>query len=138
MSNETKTSYSGCHPVIAESLRRGEHIECRVWDSEDDTLYPMTVISYREGDVCPYITDDIDGYRKAEPLPKTETRVKQPVALMQALIDAGYEVDVDGHWAKDDHRSFFPDRWFYCGEKPNTLWHWLPEWLEEVEIEDRN
>ena len=27
--------YTGCHPVIEEHLKRGEAIECEVWDDED-------------------------------------------------------------------------------------------------------
>ena len=34
--NTRPIDYTGCHPVIAEALRRHEDIKCRVWDSDCD------------------------------------------------------------------------------------------------------
>ena len=31
--NTKPIDFTGCHPVIAEHLKRGEAIECRVWDT---------------------------------------------------------------------------------------------------------
>jgi len=32
--NTKPIDYSGCHPAIAEYLRKGEQIECIVWNSD--------------------------------------------------------------------------------------------------------
>ena len=32
--NTKPIDFTGCHPVIAEALKRNEAIKCRVWDSD--------------------------------------------------------------------------------------------------------
>lgn len=130
-----KTDYTGCHPEIAASLKRGEHIECR--HPEDHSL-EFTVTSYCAGLKYRYggFRNGLhDGYSDAEPVPKTKTRVLGPVQLMQALVERGYKVSADGCWSiKRSTCVILPSMWEYCGQTPCSSCSWEPWMLEEVEL----
>ena len=38
--------FTGCHPVIAEALKRGEIIKCRVWDIRGDVKRGVWICLY--------------------------------------------------------------------------------------------
>ncbi len=68
---------------------------------------------------------------------QTETRVKDPVSIMQWLRDRGYTANPNGDWISSSREPFFfPDMWQYCEKKKpeNDEFYWHPDWLEEVEI----
>lgn len=77
------------------------------------------------------VCDDGITYRY-RPKKKTKTVVKDPAALMRALIDAGYEVSDEGRWFGPSH-MFTAEMWQYCGKEPDDDYLWNPEWLTEVE-----
>ena len=131
-------TYEGCNKEIADSLKKGIHIECRIKDAPSDMdecyLPNRTICAFVKGK---YMSTTGNIWDIAEPVPTTETRVKGPVEIMTALINTGYSVDYKGDWGNggdDDVSMFVNTMWQYCGEKPQTDYKWEPEWLEEVEI----
>jgi hypothetical protein len=135
---ELKTSYEGCHPEIAASLKRGEHIKCRVWDSLRETKRSEEIIAYAFGGAYPYRTYG-EGYMYAEPIPKTETRVIGPVEMMKQLVERGYkQTTTTGSWVNNTEQSAFPPTMFTVCDKPpskgSTIAEQYPWMLEEVEI----
>lgn len=90
--------YNGCHPVIAEHLRRGEQILCEVWahyEKPDDPqklfvrdyLPGGTQYNYRVGDY---------GYRYAEPVTQKVKRIMPPERAIPILIREGWRFNVSG------------------------------------------
>ena len=129
-------TYEGCNKEIADSLKKGIHIECRVKDSPLDNWYKgsETIGMFIERSNSPYVQTNGTSWRYAEPLPATETRVKNPVEIMRLLVDSLYEVDDTGYcWSNPGKITFLGDMWKYCGKTP-AGYSWEPEWLEEVEI----
>ena len=63
---------------------------------------------------------------------KLRLKVKPAVRLMQALIDAGYKVDVNGDWHLPGKVPFTSHMWRYCGQTLSDDYAWNPDWLEEV------
>jgi hypothetical protein len=127
--------YAGCHPVIAEHLKRGEAILCRTLRENE-----VFITAYEQGEEFPYRSSYADNsWRGIEPGPqkKTETRVKKASEIVKWLEDNGYILDGAGNWQDRTGTWFRPEMFFYCGKPVHTNpWEWLPEWLEEVEIEE--
>ena len=122
------TSYEGCHPVIAESLKRGEHVECA-----DGFGGIYTVVAYVFGDNFPYVCTDCKRRANLYPLPKTETWVIKASKLVKILEDEGYECDKKGFWRKEDH-NVSPEIFAYCGKPLAEMTHFPDKYLEEVEV----
>ena len=87
--------FTGCHPVIAEHLKRGEEIECRVWGSDKGCHKNKFVIRYRAGFTCPYETHDWF-YKHAEPIPLKVKRIMPPERAIPVLIAEGWEFTTSG------------------------------------------
>ena len=95
MKYTTRTiDFTGCHPVIAEHLKRGEMIECRVW-SDKEYHKNKFVFRYRAGLTRPYETDDWF-YEHAEPIPIKTRRIMPPERAIPVLIKNGYAFDKHG------------------------------------------
>ena len=60
--------YTGCHPVIAESLRRGKGIDCFFDYTREKTGRVIAFYSTRRG--CKYMTSDGKWYEHAQPILK--------------------------------------------------------------------
>jgi hypothetical protein len=132
MSYKTKLiDLTGCNPIIADHLRRGMAIECWVWDDRYEERLREFVVGY--GTEPPYIyrTED-DEWGNAEPI-ETKFRVKNPVDLMRALVEGGWEVDRQGNWVREGcHPSFTSSMWRHCGEPvEDNEYHWDESWIEE-------
>ena len=121
--------YEGCNPKIAESLKKGVHIKCRVKDASWDNI--RAICAFIKGR---YMSTTGNIWDIAEPVPTTETRVKGPVEIMTVLINAGYSVDCKGDWDIEGNAEFVNTMWQYCGERTPAVYKWEPEWLEEVEV----
>ena len=68
--NTKPIDFTGCHPVIAEHLKRGEAIECLVWDWEGVPKFKAWVYGYAQDTTYKYKTKE-DKYACAEPIPIT-------------------------------------------------------------------
>ena len=92
--------YTGCHPVIAEHLKRGEAILCRVWGygtkEEWQDQKPERVIAFKGGRY-PYTTLDSAGsWRNAEPIPVKRKVLMSAEKAVVKLIENGWKVSEDG------------------------------------------
>ena len=127
--------YTGCHPVVRESLKYGLSIECEVWGAvrgENQKAF-ITAYSLCDESDYPYRSGG-DFHRNAEPIKKkkTETRVKGAVEVMAWLVRNGFEFfSGPGNWETDVYR-FDKHLWRYCGKPSPVSWE-FPELLEEVE-----
>lgn len=128
--------YTGCDPVIAEHLKKGESIKCCFPDRED--LGQQYISYFDAGSPFPYRfihhNGTYDGWTKAAPV-TTVTKVKKASEIMKWLKDNNYKVDDKGNWYRATSRygSFISDRWKYCGCQPDEYFSWHPAWLEEVD-----
>ena len=122
-----KTSYKNCHPEIAASLQRGEHIRCVC------NNFPHTIIAYVQGYDYPYIDDTSCKYDNAVPI-KTTTYVIDAVSMMKGLVERGYVLDHKGYWSLGMDDGISPSMWIYCG-KPVIDYIWEPWMLIDKEVE---
>jgi len=130
----TETDYTGCHPEVAESLKRGEHVVCHVVLNGDSSSRKVKVIAFSNGE---YVTDNIHAYPCTEysiKLVETETRVIKHVPMMQGLIDRGYVAYSEGFCIDKDDLIFYCKQFKYCGKIPTDTFTWEPWMIEEVEI----
>ena len=93
--NTRPIDFTGCHPVIAEALKRGEAIECKVGDSEDSV----------HGKRKRYITGYISGayimssgvfWSHAEPIQRKARRIMPPERAIPVLIAEGWKFKSSG------------------------------------------
>ena len=87
--------FTGCHPVIAEHLKRGEAIECFVWDEEGESKVKDWVYGYAPDTIYNYKTK-ADKYACAEPIQSKGRRIMPPERAIPVLIANGYEFDTSG------------------------------------------
>lgn len=112
--------FTGCHPVIAEALKRGEAIKCRVWDVTGIGGGVGFVVGYSASNVNPYRCDNIGSsiYRHAEPIPIKTHRIMPPEQAISVLLAEGWEFNTSGQ---------------LVGPDQTTLLCWPPCIIEEVE-----
>lgn len=126
--------YTGCHPVIAEALKRGESIECRVWKSNKGCHENRFVIRYNAGDTCPYETSDWF-YKNAEPIPIKTRRIMPPERAIPVLIANGWEYNKEGALVGDP--PIVPQMFQEMGGPiDNSRAVWPSCIVEEVEDDD--
>ena len=92
--------YTGCHPVIAEHLKRGESILCNVWGygaREEWSNKPEKVISFKAGRQYPYVTVEGGGaWLNAEPITVKRKVLMPAEKAVVKLIENGWKIDTDG------------------------------------------
>lgn len=68
---------------------------------------------------------------------RTKTVVKSALAIIQNLIDDGYECSNEGNWIHAGSKLNFYARMFTsCGQEPDIFEDYEPEWLEEVSLDE--
>ena len=95
--NTKPIDFTGCHPVIAEHLKRGEAIECKMWDNKKCESRVGVVVGFSASHGRPYRCDNrgISLYSHAEPIPIKTRRIMPPERAIPVLIAEG--------WAFNDH-----------------------------------
>ena len=88
--------FTGCHPVIAEALKRGEAIKCRVWDDYRGHEV-VWVCLYEMGAKYPYRNITGTGWKDAEPIPLKVKRIMPPERAIPVLISEGWSFDDSGN-----------------------------------------
>ena len=85
--------FTGCHPVIAEHLKRGEAIECLVWDNRKESGDLKFVVGYYTGKRYSYQCNDgmISSWMYAEPIPHKVRRIMPPERAIPVLIAEGWK-----------------------------------------------
>ena len=134
--------FTGCHPVIAEHLKRGEAIECWVSDS---FIRPCGgnsprkfVVRYFAGQKSPYYTNG-DVYKFAEPIALKTKRIMPPERAIPVLIAEGWRFNEYGNLVcPGEEISVSAFRYF--GKPYNTPGadnhFWPPCIIEEVEDDE--
>lgn len=96
-----KIDYTGCHPVIAEHLKRGESILCRVRDAySTEWQHSFMVSGYRKYSAYHYSGWYIKGegkksYTFAEPIPTKRKVLMSAEKAVVKLIENGWKLSPD-------------------------------------------
>ena len=91
--------FTGCHPVIAEALKRGEAIKCKVWDNKGDVKKGVWICRYKARSGFPYLSEDgVFGmfWKHAEPIPLKVKRIMPPERAIPVLIAEGWKFKSSG------------------------------------------
>ena len=90
--------FTGCHPVIAEHLKRGEAIECRVWSDLSGESRTGYVIGFSASNLHRYRCDNegVSVHRHAEPIPIKAKRIMPPERAIPVLIAEGWKFRSSG------------------------------------------
>ena len=130
--------YTGCHPVIAEHLKRGEAIECWVSDSFERPCGGNSprkfVVQYLAGQKFPYYING-DVYKFAEPIPHKVRRIMPPERAIPVLIANGYEFDKSG-WLVGYLPNILPVMFPFMGRDLDGdagCFNWPPCIIEECD-----
>ena len=96
--NTKPIDFTGCHPVIAEYLKRGEAIECKVYNNKKCESRVGLVVGFSASHENPYRCDNlgISLYRHAEPIPCKVRRVMPPERAIPVLIRKGWRFTSTG------------------------------------------
>ena len=138
--NTEPIDFTGCHPVIAEHLKRGEAIECRVWDNTDLSGYRKRwVYAYCNEERYPYRTIE-EAYRYAEPIPvKVKIkRIMPPERAIPILIAEGWVFTSAGYLTSPSC-VLVPQMYAFMGgdlDGEASKFAWPPCIIEEVEDDE--
>ena len=93
--------FTGCHPVIAEHLKRSEEIKCWVWDEgygeKPNICSEAWIVRYWKTADYPYRTAGDSYFRYAEPIPRKVRRIMPPERAIPVLIAEGWEFTSTGY-----------------------------------------
>ena len=136
--NTRPIDFTGCHPVIAEHLKRGEAIECKVWDAKCMGEGVGFVVGYSASNAHPYRCDNIGSsiYRHAEPIPSKVRRIMPPERAIPVLIAEGWVFSTDGRLVGPEQTII--QAMFHCMGRPVddpsvSPWSWPPCIIEECD-----
>ena len=138
--NTRPIDYTGCHPVIAEHLNRGEAIKCLVWDDDDlQFVSRRFVCQYVGGEKYPYIADSGAHWMYAKPIPIKVKRIMPPERAIPVLIAEGWVFGDSGDMVGPGN-SVVTLMFKLMGKPlpdPKTSgWVWPPCIIEEVEDDE--
>ena len=108
-----KIDLTGCNPIIAEHLKRGEAVLCEVWDQNEDISVTEFVQGWRGESAYPYIAGD-SAYKHAEPIP-TRQRIMPPERAIPVLISEGWRFHGSGSLVKPMDPAIYPDMFKLMG-----------------------
>ena len=139
--NTRPIDFTGCHPVIAEALKRGEAIECKVWDITGHGGRVEIVVGYLASSAYPYRCGDtrISIYRHAEPIPIKTRRIMPPERAIPVLIAEGWRFNEYGNLVcPGEEISVSAFRYFgFPRDTPGAdARFWPPCIIEEVEDDE--
>ena len=132
--NTKPIDFTGCHPVIAEALKRGESIECLVWD-KNDVKKEVWICRYKGSSDFPYLSETGVFWKHAEPIPLKTRRIMPPERAIPVLIAEGWRYDENGVLLGDP--PIIPQMFKEMGGPiDNSLAVWPPCIIEEVEDDE--
>ena len=139
--NTIPIDFTGCHPVIAEHLKRGEAIERKVWDNKICEPRVGFVVGFSASHGNPYRCDNlgISIYRHAEPIPIKTRRIMPPERAIPVLIAEGWEFNDSGDLvgsAAVVRTLMFKMMGKPLSDPEVSVWAWPPCIIEEVEDDE--
>ena len=137
--NTRPIDYTGCHPVIAEHLKRNDEIECMVWDAKGDAKREAWICRYRGCSGFPYRSGTGMLWKHAEPIPLKAPRIMPPERAIPVLIAEGWKFNPSGQMDGPE-QIITPTMFCRMGSRlddPGTIsWSWPPCIIEEVEDDE--
>ena len=133
--NTKPIDLTGCNPVIADHLKRGEAIKCRVWNDGHPREEVRYVVSYLPKT---YVSEGVVVWDRAEPIPRKVKRIMPPERAIPVLIANGYEFDTSGGLVGHLH-SILPVMCAFMGrvlDGDAKCFDWPPCIIEEVECDE--
>ena len=134
--NTKPIDFTGCHPVIAEALKRGEAIECLVWDDGHPREEVRYVVSYWSKT---YVSEGIVVWDRAEPISRKIKRIMPPERAIPVLIAEGWRFGSSGQM-DGPAQTILPTMFCRMGsplDDPSAIsWSWPPCIIEEVEDDE--
>ena len=109
--------YTGCHPDIANALRQGKAIRCKlngdeiVWSGQS----VVNIIGYCAKDKT-YITDNGVKRERVKPI-QAKRILKDPVSIMKILVEEGWVYKADPIWWLNKTCTVQFSRWDLCGKE---------------------
>ena len=96
--NTRPIGHTDCHPVIAEHLKPGEAIECKVWNScrARGGETEEWICLYNGNPNLPYRSESDTPWKHAEPIPIKTRRIMPPDRAIPVLIANGWEYNKEG------------------------------------------
>ena len=135
--------FTGCHPVIAEALKRGEDIKCMVWDNKGDVKTEVWVCRYKVRSSLPYRADSDTPWKYAEPIPVKVKRIMPPERAIPVLIAEGWKfANHFGHMKHDEipDKTIYPSAFELMGQPLEKYKDYPMYWpdciIEEVEDDE--
>ena len=129
--------FTGCHPVIAEHLKRGEAIVCKVWDDGHPREEVRYVVSYW---FKTYISEGIVEWDHAEPIPSKGRRIMPPERAIPVLIAEGWTYRSDGTMCSFGKEPIHIGMFSLMGRSVEDPYVRIREWppciIEEVEDDE--
>ena len=138
--NTRPIDFSGCHPVIAEHLKRSEEIRCWAWDQDcaekPNSCHEVWIVGYWQTAYNPYRAGGDSFFCHAEPIPLKVKRIMPPERAIPVLIAEGWRFDNRGALRGEPH--FIVPQMFEKMGKPleDNSWKWPPCIIEEVEDDE--
>ena len=137
--NTKPIDFTGCHPVIAEALKRGEAIECLVWDNNDGKK-EVWICRYKCRSDFPYLSEAGVFWKHAEPIPLKVKRIMPPEQAIPVLIAKGGKFgdngDLVGYGNSVVRTAMFKLMGKPLSDPKVSVWAWPPCIIEEVEDDE--
>ena len=99
--NTRPIDFTGCHPVIAEALKRSEEIRCWAWDQDrakkPNSCHEVWIVRYWQHSDYPYRTSTDSYFRYAEPIARKVKRIMPPERAIPVLIAEGWVFSSAGY-----------------------------------------
>ena len=134
--NTRPIDFTGCHPVIAEALKRSEAIECLVWDN-NDVKKEVWICRYKVRSDFPYLSETGVFWKHAEPIPRKVRRIMPPERAIRVLIAEGWKFgdngDLVGYGSNCVRTAMFKLMGKPLSDPKVSSWTWPPCIIEEVE-----
>lgn len=131
--------FTGCHPVIAEHLKRGEAIRCKVWDDYRNHEV-VWVYLYEMGGKYPYRNITGTGWKDAEPIPIKTKRIMPPERAIPVLIAEGWTYCSNGTMCSFGKETIHIGMFSLMGRSVEDPYVRIREWptciIEEVEDDE--
>ena len=129
--------YTGCHPVIAEHLKRSEEIKCWAWDQDchekPNSCREAWIVRYLRASNYPYRANVGTFFRHAEPIPRKVRRIMPPELAIPVLIAGGWSFDAHGALIGDPY-SIVPQMFAKMGlPLEDNSWKWPDCIIEECD-----